>query len=350
MRSCWGWVPDMKTSRLGILLITLGISAATSCLILLAFAPDFGAALVQFFIAPISNGYYFGNLLAGMGPLVIAGLGVSVAFASRNFNLGGEGQVYAGGLAAALVPLAVGGGSLWVSLLAFAAAALAGGLLGAFSGFLKRRAGIDELISSFLVSAMVVLCVDYLIAGPFRDTASNFQSTLPIPASLAFARLFPPSSLNGGILIALAAAGLGKFLFAKTRFGFELKLCGAGREFAAYAGIDPGFYTTAPLALSGALHGLAGALLVFGSYGAAIKGFSSGTGWNAIAVALIARNDPVALLPAAFFYSYLQAGAQSVQMGSNISPEMVAVVQAVILILVTASVWPFGLRRKRSGR
>jgi len=339
-----------NTDRLKILAFTLGSAALASCLLLLASAPDFAAALGQFFIAPIANSYYFGNLLAGMGPLIMAGLGVAVAFASRNFNLGGEGQVYSGGLAAALIPLAFGGSSPWVAVLAFAGAALTGGLLGASSGFLKRRLGIDELISSFLVSAVAVLSVDYLIAGPFRDGTSNFQATTPIASGLAFAKLFPPSSLNGGIFIALAAAGLGKFLFDKTRFGFELKLCGANREFAAYSGIDSGFYTTAPMALSGALHGLAGALLVFGSYGAAMKGFSAGTGWNAIAVALLARNDPAALIPAAFFYSYLQAGAQSVQMGSNISSEIMAVIQAVILLFVTAGALPFRMRGKGTRR
>jgi simple sugar transport system permease protein len=339
-------VKPEKAERLKVLLFTLAGAAIATGLVLLAFAPDFAAALGQFFVSPLVNKYYFGNLLSGMAPLIVAGLGVAVAFSSRNFNLGGEGQIYAGGLAAALVPLVAAGDPLWVGLLSFAAAAAVGGLLGAFSGFLKRRMGIDELISSFLASAIAILVVDYLIAGPLRDLSSNFQSTAPIPASLSLVKLFPPSSLNGGIFIALAVAGMGKFFFDRTRFGFELKLCGASREFAAYAGIDSGFYTTAPLALSGALHGLAGALLVFGSYGAAIKGFSAGTGWNAIAVALIARNDPLALLPAAFFYSYLQAGAQSVQLGSNVSSEMVAVVQAVILLFVTARSLPF----KRLGK
>ncbi|MCX7026193.1 MAG: ABC transporter permease [Spirochaetes bacterium] len=340
----------MKTGKprlqLKILLFTLISAATAACVLLLAFAPDFAAALGQFFVAPFSNGYYFGNILAGMAPLIVAGLGVAVAFSSRNFNLGGEGQIYAGGLAAALAALVIQGSPFWVSLLAFAAAAVTGGILGGFSGFLKRRLGIDELISSFLISAITVLAVDYLISGPFRDGSSNFQTTAPIGASLAFAKLLPPSSLSAGIFIALAAAAIGKLVFDKTRFGFELKLCGTSREFARYAGIDGGFYTTAPLALSGALHGIAGALLVFGSYGAAIKGFSSGTGWNAIAVALIARNDPAALLPAAFFYSYLETGAQSVQLGSDISSEMIAVVQAVILLFVTARSLPFTTRKK----
>lgn len=323
--------------RLGVLALTVGAAAASACLCLLVFAPDFGLALGQFFLAPFSSSYYLGKVLAGMAPLVVAGLGVAVAFSSKNFNLGGEGQVYVGGLAAALTAARFGANPLIAWLAAAAAAALSGGLLGGFSGLLKRRLGIDELISSFLTSSVALLLVDFLIAGPLRDESSNFQSTAPLTPSLLFPKLLPPSTLSSAIFLALAAAFIGKFVMGKTRFGFELRLCGQSAEFARYAGIDGGFYSEAALSLSGALHGLAGALLVFGSYGAAIKGFSSGTGWSAIAVSLIARNDPIALLPAAFFYSYLETGAQSVQLGSSVSSEMAGVVQAFILLFATAS-------------
>ncbi len=127
----------------------------------------------------------------------------------------------------------------------------------------------------------------------------------------------------------------------RTRFGFELKLCGANREFAHCAGIDSGSYTLVPMALSGALHGLAGSLMIFGSYYKVMRGFSSGIGWSAIAVSLIAKNNPLALIPAAAFYAYLDSGAKSVMIGSDVSSEIVAIVQAVIFLLITASRLPF---------
>lgn len=331
--------------RLSGLLITLAASFAAAIILLLVFADDFPSALRLFFLSPFGNRYAFGNMLASTLPLMLAGLGVSVAFASRNFNLGGEGQVYAGGLVAVLVCLAfpenqstgsILGSPLGVQILAALAAASAGALIGSLSGLLKRLLDVDELISSFLVSAIVVLIVDYLITGPFQDVSSNFQTTLAISPALRFPRILPPSSLSTGIFLGLAASLIAKLAFDRTRFGYELRVYGQGGEFAKYSGIDTGLYTLLPMGLSGALHGLAGAAMIMGSYYKAMKGFSSGVGWSAISVALIAHNDPLAVIPSAFFLAYLDAGAKGVMIGSNVTSEIVSVVQAVIFFLITA--------------
>ena len=327
----------MRENRLAGLAITFAASFAAAVLLLFLFADSFGQALRLFFLSPFGNVYYFGNMLAASVPLMLAGLGVSFAFASRNFNLGGEGQVYAGALAAVAVCLAFPDGPpIAVQTLAALAGAATGALIGAVSGFLKKSLGVDELISSFLISAAVVLFVDYLITGQFQDPSSNFQTTRPIAAALRFPRLLPPSSLSTGLILAVAISLAAKLLLDRTRFGYELRVYGQSGEFARYAGIDTGFYTLVPMGLSGALHGLAGAAMIMGSYFKAMKGFSSGVGWSAIAVALIARNNPFAVIPSALFFAYLEAGAKGVMVGSNVTSEIVAVVQSVIFFLITA--------------
>lgn len=332
------------------LVITLAASFAAAILLLLLFAEDFPSALRLFFLSPFGNTYAFGNMLASAVPMMLAGLGISVAFASRNFNLGGEGQVYAGGLAAVAICLAFPEGSpLAVQTLAAFAGALAGGLIGAFSGALKRALKVDELISSFLISAIVVLIVDYLITGPLQDTSSNFQTTLAIAPSLRFPRILPPSSLSSGIFLGLAISLIAKLVFDRTRFGYELRVYGQGGEFAHYCGINTGLYTLLPMGLSGALHGLAGAAMIMGSYYKAMRGFSAGVGWSAISVALIARNNPLAVIPSAFFLAYLDAGAKGVMIGSNVSSEIVSVAQAVIFFLITASFAKKPRSRERMG-
>ena len=324
------------------LVFTLLAALFSSCLLLLFFSESFLDSFALFFINPLTNRYYLGNMIAFMVPLIVAGLGISFAFESHNFNLGGEGQIYAGSFAAVLAALALEEKPvLMIWIVSFAAAAAAGGLIGALSGILKRRLAVDELISSFLVSSIVVLLVDFCITGPFQDPSSNFQATKAIPPAATLPKLLPPSSLSTGIFAALLVSFIGKFILARTRFGFELRLCGANKDFARYAGIDEGLYALVPMLLSGALHGLAGALMVFGSYGRMLRGFSSGVGWSAIAVALIARNNPIALLPAAAFYAYLDAGSKSVMMGAGVSPEMVGIIQAVIFLFITATRLPF---------
>ncbi len=323
------------------LAFTLAAALISSCLLLLVFSESFFDSFLLFYVNPLTNLYYLGNMIALMVPLIVAGLGVAFAFESRNFNLGGEGQIYAGALAAALVAIAMKekpAALIW--LFSFAAAAAAGGSIGALSGFLKRRLAVDELISSFLISSIVVLLVDYCVAGPFQDPASNFQATRAIPPAAALPKILPPSSLSAGIFAALLAVLVGKFTLERTRFGFELRLCGANKEFARYAGIDEGVYALVPMFLSGALHGIAGALMVFGSYGRVMRGFSSGVGWSAIAVALIARGKPLGLLPAAAFYAYLDSGAKSVMIGAGASPEIVGIIQAVIFLFITATRLP----------
>ncbi|MDX9827502.1 MAG: ABC transporter permease [Spirochaetia bacterium] len=323
-------------------LFTILAALFSSCLLLLFFSDSFFDSFVLFFVNPLTNRYYLGNMIAFMVPLIVAGLGISFAFESHNFNLGGEGQIYAGSLAAVLVAIALKEKPaivIWV--FSFAAAAAAGGLIGALSGFLKRRLAVDELISSFLVSSIVVLVVDFCITGPFQDPSSNFQATRAIPPAATLPKLLPPSSLSAGIFAAVLALLIGKFVLARTRFGFELRLCGANKDFARYAGIDDGVYALVPMLLSGALHGIAGALMIFGSYGRLMRGFSTGVGWSAIAVALIARNNPLALLPAAAFYAYLDSGAKSVMMGSGASTEIVGIIQAVIFLFITATRLPF---------
>jgi len=337
-----------------ILIFTILTAIAATCLLLLLLSPSFGNSLFLFFIAPLTNSYNLGSLLASMAPLIVAGLGIAFAFQSRNFNLGGEGQIYAGALVATLVALEFPNGSaLGIHMLSCAAAAVAGGMIGAFSGTLKRRLGVDELISSFLVSSLVVLFIDYLITNRVQDPTSNFQTTRAIASKLAFAKLLSPSPLSTSLFIALLISFLGKLAMDRTRFGFELKLCGANSEFARYAGIDSGAYSVLPMALSGALHGLAGALMIFGSYYKTMRGFSGGIGWSAIAVALIAKNDPLWLIPAAAFYAYLDAGAKSVMLGSNVPSEIVSIVQAIIFLIITASRLPFmreGFRKDRKLR
>jgi simple sugar transport system permease protein len=195
---------------------------------------------------------------------------------------------------------------------------------------------------------------DFLISGPFQDPASNFQATAAVAPEFRFAKLLPPSSLSTGCLVAAAALLAAQLLLSRTRFGFELRTTGRSAEFARYCGIDAGLYSSASMALSGALNGLAGAVLILGTYFKAMKGFSSGLGWSGIAVALVAGGSPLAVLPSALFFAYLDAGSKAVMVGADVTSEIVDVVQAVIFFLVTARALD-GLflrrgRRARGGR
>jgi ABC-type uncharacterized transport system permease subunit len=210
--------------------------------------------------------------------------------------------------------------------------------------------GTDELITSFLISGAVILIVDSFITGPLDDPNNNLLQTFAIGGQFRLLQIFPPSKLNISALFALAAAILVLLFLYRSHWGYEMRMCGLNREFARYGGISVGAYLVSPMAASGAFHGMAGGLSVLGTYGACIKGFSSGMGWNGIAVALIARNNPLGVVPAAFFFAYLEAGAKAAMLHSDVTFEIAAMAQSAIFYLVTAQALYDTFRsRKRKG-
>jgi riboflavin transport system permease protein len=327
---------DLAASLAGLAL-TLGISFALVILLMMLLSAEPGKAIFAFFIGPFTNTYFLGNMLNAAVPLVFTGLGISIAFKASVFNLGGEGQVYAGGLAAGAVCLALPAANGYLGgALSLAAAMLLSGAIAGLSGFFRMKWNANEMISSFLLSAAVILVVNHFISGPLDDPGNNLLATLPIGKQYHLARIFTPSMLNASAPLALLAAAAVYLFMFRSHAGYEMRMCGLNREFSRYGGINVSAYFVLPMVISGALHGLGGGLMVLGTYHAAIQGFSFGTGWNGIAVALIARNNPFAVIPAALLFSYLDAGAKAAMLNADLTFEIAAIAQSFIFYLVTA--------------
>ena len=331
------------------LIITLVISFIIAIVLIFLLSKEPGKTIYYFFVGPFTNKYYFGNMLNASIPLVFTGLGIAVAFTSSVFNLGGEGQVYSGALTATVVCLALPEVSGFLGgLLALAGGLVTGAVLAGSSGFFKMKWGTNELISSFLLSSAVVLIVNYFITGPLDDPQNNLLATYAIAKQYHFLRIFPPSKLNISAFFAILAAVLFFFFMYYTHRGYEIRMCGLNREFSRYGGINVSTYLVMPMVMSGAFHGLAGSISILGTYHMAVKEFSYGMGWNGIAVALIARNHPLGVLPAALFFAYLDAGAKAAMLHSDVTFEIAALVQSVIFYLVTAqAVYGFFKYRRR---
>jgi simple sugar transport system permease protein len=148
-------------------------------------------------------------------------------------------------------------------------------------------------------------------------------------------RILPPSNLSVSFIFALILAGLGHVFIYRTDWGYRYKVSGSAPEFARYGGINPDRRLIPAMGVSGGLNGLTGFFAVAGTYGLCHQGFSGGLGWNAIAVALIARNRPLALIPAALVFGYLKAGSDSALLSRGLSFETTSFIQAAALILAT---------------
>ncbi len=318
-------------------IMTLAAAITTALLFLLIFSTDKSESIYYFFIGPFLNSLSIGNMLSSFALLTFSGLAITVAFKADVFNLGGEGQIYIGAITAtALLTTLPGLGSVSGIILASLSAALAGGLLAGFSGFLKNKWKVDELISSFLLSNAVIHMIDYLITGPMRDKESYLLTTAVIDEKFHLLQMLKPSNLNSSIFGALIAVGIITFFLFYLKQGYELRICGMNREFAYYGGLNTAFYITVPMIISGALLGLAGSSAVLGIHHSCIKGFYSGIGWNGIAIALIAGTNPIAVIPSALIFAYLNQGADTAMLKADFPFELGGLIQAVVFLLISS--------------
>jgi simple sugar transport system permease protein len=330
-----------RTSAFWGSFFALGSGILLICIVILFTSTDPRATLSSFFIGPWSSRWFIGNTLDMVALYLVTALGVTVAFRGGTFNLGGEGQIYIGGLGATVILLAFPPlPGLFTLVLAALVSIILGACMGAISGLLKRFARTDELITSFLLSASLTPVADYLIAGPLRDKSGNLLASSRFPQDRILPHLLPPSSLSVSFILAIGLVLLIYILMNRTAGGYRFRVAGASPEFAHFGGFPAPIYWVYAMGASGALHGLAGFFAVAGTYGLCHQGFSGGLGWSGIAVALIGRNDPLALFPAAFVFAWLKAGSDGAILASGLQFETSAFVQAIILLLVTVRYVP----------
>jgi simple sugar transport system permease protein len=295
-----------------------------------------GRTLFFFFFGPFRTVYSFGNMLNSAIPLILGALGVSIAMKAGSLNLGGEGQIYSGAFVATIAALSLASLGPLGGAAALAAGAGFAGAAAALCGLCRARWNTSELITTFLLSNALSLIVNYLVNGPFLDPETNLQSTEKIAAGLRLPKILPPSNVSAALFIALAAAAAAQIFLACTRRGYEFRMAGANEIFARYGGVNTKLNTVLAMFASGALYGLAGGLAVFGTYYATVREFSAGLGWNGLAVALIARFHPLAVIPAALFFAWVSAGARIAMQHSDITVEVASIAQSVIFFLATS--------------
>jgi simple sugar transport system permease protein len=277
-------------------------------------------------------------------PLLIAGLAVALAFRGGVWNIGAEGQLLAGALCATAVAtrLFADAPALWLLPAVALAGAFGGALFGALAGALRAARGVSEVISTILLNFVASSLVALAIHGPLQEASRAYPKSDPLPA----AALLPSfGRVHAGLLAALLLAALAHALLQRTPFGFRLRAVGLAPTAARFAGISPERMAVTTLALSGALAGLAGAFEVAGVTGQLYEGLSAGTGYTAIAVALLARLQPLWVIPSALFFGALEAGAAAMQREAGVPAVVTQVVQGLVILFAVL----VGVRRRPGG-
>jgi general nucleoside transport system permease protein len=286
-------------------------------------------------------------------PLIFTGLAAAVAFRARLFNIGAEGQLYAGALAAVAVGGLHGGsgfeGPVWLLFpLMVTAAALAGALLLLGPALLKSRLGVDEVVTTLLLNFIVLLFVSALLDGAMKDpSAMGWPQSVALQDSLQLDKLVERSRVHTGLLGALVAAVALWALLRFTTLGFGIRAAGANPRAAAFAGVPVGRTTVAVALLSGALAGLAGAVEVAGRASYVTLDMSPGYGYSGIVIAMLAMLNPLAVVAAAVFVAGMLVGADSMSRAVGVPTYIADVIVAVSLIsvLVATMFTQYRLRR-----
>ncbi|AEI69085.1 ABC transporter permease [Corallococcus macrosporus] len=285
--------------------------------------------------------------------LTLTGLSVAVAFKVGLFNIGAQGQMLLGALAAAVVGAQVSlPGALHVPA-ALLGAALAGAAWAGIAGALRIYRGVHEVISTIMLNWVALSLVDnWLVVGPLRGAAEGGQSitgTAEIQATAALPRLLGDGSrLNLGFPLALAAALAVWVWLTRTRSGFETRTVGQGAEAARAAGIPVARRMGLAMALAGAMAGLAGAVLVLGTEGRYPGTLGAPYGFDGIAIALIGNNHPLGATVSALFFGVLRAGGTRMQL-LGVHKSFPELIQGLALLFVAGRmVWLALLRRRNA--
>lgn len=275
--------------------------------------------------------------LSAATPLMLTGLATAIAFRAGAFNVGVEGCVYVGGLAAAYVGFTfVGLPAVILLPLALATGLVVGSLWMLVPGVLKARLDVDEVVTTLMLNFIAISLTAYLVNGPLLAPGSANSATPMVDAAARLPRLMPPSTLNAGFLIAVALLLLYWLWGKRTALGFETRLAGLNPRFATASGIDvPGLIIKMML-LSGAIGGLAGAVHALGNVGRFVSGFSPGYGFAGIAVALLGRGSAIGIFLAAILFGALAASGATIQLFSDVPIEIVNVLQGMVMIFAVA--------------
>lgn len=280
-------------------------------------------------------------------PLILIGVGLAVAFRCSIWNIGAEGQFYAGAVTSTLTGIFLGDMPPAVLIpLVLLVGLIGGALWGMLAGYLKVRFGASEIVTTIMLNYIAIIGTGYLVTGPMIEEAGKFPQTAKISQAAWLPRFLPPTRLHIGFIIALALAVLVYLLIFKTSAGYAIRAVGINPEAARYAGMNVEANMLLAMAISGGAAGLAGAVEVAGLTYRLYQQISPGYGFEGIAVALLANNHPLGIIFSGILFGALRSGSEVMQMNARVPSVLVFAIQGLVILSVVA----FGVYRLHTGR
>lgn len=291
-------------------------------------------AYYYFLLAPLSSRVSTLEVLVKATPLILTGVAVTFAFAAGYYNIGAEGQLYAGAIAAAGMGMVLTGWSVWLAIPLMVLAGFIAGLLWALlPALLKVKLAVDEVVTTLLLNSVMLYVVSALLNGPWRDPESGWPQSPEIAPAAQLPKLVARSRLHLGFVIALLTVAVLWFILSRTGLGLKMRAVGLGKAAARFAGVSVERTTLIAALVSGGIAGIAGMVEVAGIQFHLIGELSPGYGYTGIIIATLGALNPLGVGAAAFFFGLVDTGAQTVSRALGVPVYLGEVTQATMLLV-----------------
>ena len=328
------------------MIMIIGIACLMVSGIVLAVSTMPGEAIRSFFLGPFESLRRIGNIIEAATPLMFTALAVIIIFRSGQFSMISEGAFFLGACGGMIAGLNLNLPPVIHPIVVISSGAMLGMVAAGIPAVLKWLWGVSELVTSIMLNYVCFFTALYIMNYHYRDPATTaFQSYELYPASL-LPVIIPGTRIHVGVAIALILCVIVWFLLFRTKFGYKLRVTGDNQSFAKYAGIGAAGIMFLSQIVAGAIAGAGGAIELIGMYTRFRWSALPGYGWTGIVVCLLARRNPLLVPLAACFIAYLNVGAGIMSRSSDMSSDMVLIIQAVMMLLVAADALLDGLRQR----
>ncbi len=319
-------------------LVALAVALLVTAILVTVAGGDWKDAFVSLYGGAFGDKGAILESLVRSTPLILTGLAAAIAFRGKIWNIGAEGQFFAGAIGSYWAYLTFEGlPTVLLWMLIFVAGCITGGLFGLLAGVLKAYFNVDEIITTVMTNYIVTYMLALILSGPWKEPGSVYRHTPQVPDYIRLPILASGSRLNLGFLLALLAALLFYYIINKTPLGFEIRALGSNPVASKFKGISVSRTVIMTLLISGAVAGLSGAIELFGSQYRIRMDLSTGYGFTGIIVALLGGLNPLAIIPAGIFFGGLINGSIRMQIITKVPTALISAVQAIILLFLLAS-------------
>ena len=344
---------DTKKAAQSILIgiVALILAIGCGCILIVIMGKEPTLAFKAIYAGSMGSKQAIGETIVKAAPLLLTAMAFAVTFQCGLLNIGAEGQIYIGGMAAMCT-------AQWLEGLPFAihmplcviAAMLFGGIWGALAGWLKVRFNADEMITTIMLNYIGNQIANFVVTDIIRDPAGLLPQSEPAPESARLTQFISGTRIHIGVIFALLCLVFYYVYLNKMKAGFRTRVVGMNKEAAEYAGINGKKYIVLSMFIAGMFSGLAGCCELLGLQGRMLQNFSPGYGFDGIAVAMLGNNSPLGILVSAIMFGALKAGSNMMQIMVQVPMATISVVQGLVILVVVGSRFLVAEAERRSLR